>query len=64
MEETKPQGAPTPTLFNLIDALQQMRSALTKASLLLHDLQFETDVPQRCSVTLESVELIEKIKNH
>jgi hypothetical protein len=63
MEEIKPQGAPTPTLSSLVDALQQMRDALTKASLLLQDLQFETDAPQRRSVDVASGDLMDRIKS-
>jgi hypothetical protein len=62
MEEMNSHSAPTPTLSSLIDALHQMRDALTKASLLLQDLQFETDAPRRRSVSVESRKLMEKIK--
>lgn len=49
-------------ITQLIDTLHKLRNTLVKASLQLHDYQFEVDSVQRASAAEHSAELIEKIK--
>ena len=62
MESHNPHQDPDRTIFHLIDALQDMRDALVKASLILHDIQFDVDSVRRSAAVEHSKELIEKVK--
>ncbi len=62
MSTPSPQGLPDPTLPLLVEALQEMRDALVRASLFLHDHQFELDELQRQQAMDHSRALLEKIK--
>lgn len=49
-------------VVRLVDALNDMRDAMVKASLLLQDLHFESDAVQRSAAVDHLDELMEKIK--
>ena len=50
------------TVVRLVDALNDMRDAMVKASLLLQDLNFESDADQRSAAVEHLDELMEKLK--
>ena len=62
MDNTNPQEAPATTMATLVDALERMRDAFTSASLMLQDLQFESDRSQRHAVEQASQELLNRVK--
>jgi hypothetical protein len=49
-------------MAHLADALQDMRDALTQVSLLLHDIQFESDAARRREIAEFSCMFLEKVK--
>ena len=62
MSTPDPNQPADSTVLRLIEALDDMRDALVKASLLLQDLHFESDADQR-SVAVEHLDkLMEKVK--
>jgi hypothetical protein len=63
MQTPKPDGPPEKSTPELVDALNDLRNAMVKASLLLQDLQFDLDAAQRHAATEQSSEWIEKIKD-
>jgi hypothetical protein len=63
MQTPKPDGPPEKSTPELVDALNDLRNAMVKASLLLQDLQFDLDAAQRRAATEQSSEWIEKIKD-
>jgi hypothetical protein len=61
METPKPDRLPEETIPELVDALNDLRNAMVKASLLLRDLQFDFDAAQRHAAAEQSSEWIDKI---
>jgi hypothetical protein len=51
------------TVLRLVDALNDMRNAMVKASLLLQDVHFESDANQRRAAVEHLDKLMEKIKS-
>ena len=62
MESNHAQADPDRTIFLLVDALQGMRNALIKASLMLQDFQFDLDSVQHSVAVENSKKLIETVK--
>jgi hypothetical protein len=61
--EKPDQSAPTGVLLTqLVLALQDLRDALMDLSLMLHDFQFEADLPQRRAATELAQQLLMRIQ--
>lgn len=50
------------TIVDLVDALVQMRDALTSASLLLRDIQFELDLEKRQDALERTHDVLKQVK--
>jgi hypothetical protein len=61
MQTPKPNSLPDEITPELVDALNALRNAMVRASLLLRDLQFDFDVAQRHAAAEQSSEWIEKL---
>lgn len=57
-----PNNLTDTTVVRLVDALNDMRDAMVKASLLLQDLNFESDADQRSAAVEHLDKLMEKVK--
>ena len=58
--------APTPgrTIDDLVEALNNMRDAWTKASIELHDIQFDLDSQQRQQAAQSALDNVHEVKPH
>lgn len=62
MSTPDPNKLTDTTVLRLVEALNDMRDAMVKASLLLQDLHFESDAAQRSAAVDHLDELMEKLK--
>lgn len=64
MKNQSPAPKPAWTIDQLVEALNDMRDALMKASMELHDIHFDLDTTQRKDAMERANALVNKIKTH
>jgi hypothetical protein len=61
MEQPDPHKITETRIADLVEALEDMRNALVKASMLLRDHQFENDALKRQAALDQAIALLNKI---
>jgi hypothetical protein len=62
MNSHRPEPHPAWTIDQLVEALNQMRDAWTRAALELRDIQFDLDTAQRREAMDHAHDIVKKLK--